>query len=257
MKQSQATRVRKLNLGCGSRYNSDSSWENADFSGRPPRVSRVNLRHRLPYKPDTFAFVYMSHVIDHFPLTRVRSLLGEIYGCLVPGGILRISVPNLEISATNYLRSLEENRADPVRHHWHTIELLDQLTRVERGGEKAKFLQSARSRLEVLSWLRPLLGHEMLRHLEVEPSSRRPIGLLKTVASAVLRRVVSFEASGERHYWMFDEVSLGYFLQQAGFRQVVRLDWNQSLNVEYLAENLDSHEGYEYKPGSLYVEAVK
>jgi hypothetical protein len=166
-------------------------------------------------------------------------------------------VPDLEANAANYLQSLKANRDDPIRHHWHTIELLDQLTRSEPGGEKARFLSYARSRPEVLLWLRPLLGHEMLLHLEATPKPNTVMGLLKRAASAILRLTRGFEASGERHFWMFDEVSLVYALKQAGFSRVERLAWNRSLCASYLETNLDAHEGREYKPGSLYVEAIK
>lgn len=200
--------------------------------------------------------MYSSHVLDHFSLERVQGLLGEIHQVLCPGGVLHVSVPDLARNAEKYLRSLRENRDNPLKHQWHTIKLLDQMTRTEFGDEKAKFLRFARSRPDVQAWLRPVLGSEMLQHLDrVEKPPTFKLRLKEFVKQLLYRR--RFEDSGERHYWTFDEISLGQMLREAAFARVERTTWHRSLVPEFLLGNLDAQDAVEYKPGSLYMEAVK
>lgn len=244
-----------LNLGCGSRYINTPEWTNVDYPGKPPRVQRVNLRHELPFPAKRFRFVYSSHVLDHFPLLRAERLLREVHFTLQDHGLFRISVPDLEVNARNYLASIERNRELPDKHRWYTIELLDQMTRTERGGEKARFLRSARAEPVVQAWLKPLLGAEMLALLESKEQ--------KTLRERIKARMRNFlwggsvEETGERHYWTFDEIGLGDMLLRAGFSQVRRVTWDFSQDVRFSAENLDAENGREYKPGSLYMEATK
>ncbi len=247
----------KLNLGCGFRYHNDPSWENINYPGNPPMVKQVNLHHGLPYRDNTFEFIYTSHVLDHFDLSKVKFLLREILRCLKQEGVIRISVPNLEFNCQRYLQSIEDNASDPHRHHWFTIELIDQMTRTQHGGEKAEFLRAARTQPDVQAWLRPLLGYEMLQHLD-RPESTPPRGM--NWIKEQIRRLLylrSFEKSGERHFWTFDWISLSDLLRRAGFANVTRQDFHRSLYQSFELENLDIQDGKEYKPGSLYVEGRK
>lgn len=248
----------KLNLGCGVRFSRDQSWINVNYPGCLPLVRSVDLRCPLPFERESFEFIYSSHVLDHFDLAQVRRLLREIYSVLCSDGVLRLSVPDLTRNAENYLRSVRENRGDPLKHHWHVIELIDQMTRTEFGGEKGRFLESARSNSTIQGWLRPLLGYEMVLWLDRKDAGPPSLGArVKKLLKGMLSASPQFKDSGERHFWTFDEISLGYFLQQAGFRHVKRVTWDSSTRPAYLVENLDSENGVEYKPGSLYMEATK
>ncbi|MFZ2448257.1 MAG: glycosyltransferase [Syntrophobacteraceae bacterium] len=252
-----ATTARKLNLGCGFRYRDDESWENVDYPGSPPKVKRADLRNGVPYPDNAFDFIYTSHVLDHFTLDRADFLVREMLRCLNSGGVCRISVPDLEFNCRRYLESVAENSDNPERHLWFTIELLDQMTRTESGGEKARFLRRARQNPVVREWLKPLLGHEMLSLLNVpDAKPLRGVRLLKRkIASLVLSR--SFEKSGEKHFWTFDRISLRDMFRRAGFVDIVRQDCRKSMYAPYESENLDMQDGREYKPGSLYVEGRK
>jgi hypothetical protein len=165
-------------------------------------------------------------------------------------------VPDLENNARLYLNSLQDNEDNPVKHLWYTIELIDQMTRTQPGGEKAKYLQMARLHPDLQEWLFPMLGHEMRMHLKRDNSKRT----FKVCVKAFVKRLLynrTFENMGERHYWTFDQISLGQFLREAGFARVDRASWNYSLYGKYMTENLDIQDGAEYKPGSLYMEAIK
>jgi len=248
----------KLNLGCGSRFHTDASWENVDYYRRRPYVRGLDLKRGLPFPDDTFEFIYSSHVLDHFVFPKqVTFILREALRCLKHGGVLRVSVPDLEFNCRRYLASVAENASNPDRHEWYTIELLDQMTRTTFGGQKAGFLRAARDRPDIQNWLRPLLGHEMLQHLD--RSAPAAPDLLRRGRNYARRLLFSrsFENSGERHFWTYDWIGLSGVFRIAGFEEVSRPDCRHSMYITYGSESLDVEDGCEYKPGSLYVEGRK
>jgi len=247
----------KLNMGCGSRYHDGALWENINYPGNPPKVKHVNLHKGLPYTANTFSFIYTSHVLDHFIPAKTEFIVNEVMRCLKPGGVVRISLPDLEFNCRRYLNSIEENSTNPCKHRWFVIELLDQMTRTQAGGEKAIFLREARKRADIQGWLRPLLGYEMLQHLD-RPDPVPPRNMQRV--SNWLRGLCysrQFEKSGERHLWTYDWISLSDLLCRTGFVEITRQSCMESLYKPHLAENLDVENGKEYKPGSLYVEGRK
>jgi len=168
-----------------------------------------------------------------------------------------VSLPDLEFNCRRYLNSLNDNIHNPERHFWFVIELLDQMTRTSPGGEKAKYLKMARTRVDIQNWLRPLLGFEMLQHLD-RPAPVKTMGIQRL--SAFFRRMFltdRFENSGERHYWAYDWITLSDLFQRAGFVEITRQGYAKSLYEPYLEENLDVEQGLEYKPGSFYIEGRK
>jgi hypothetical protein len=170
--------------------------------------------------------------------------------------VLRISVPDLEYNARIYLASAKENRGDPVRHRWHTIQLLDQMTRTAPGGQKLEFLKMAQGRPEVQQWVRPLLNYELLQLLD----RRDPPPTLAQRLKKLIKELLggqSYDKLGDRHFWTFDAISLPEMLRSRGFSRVEIAAWNRSLSAAFLSDNLDAQDGAEYKPGSLYVEGIK
>ncbi len=56
---------------------------------------------------------------------------------------------------------------------------------------------------------------------------------------------------------MYDEVSLPNILREIGFREIKIMKFNESNISDWATFNLDGENGCEYKPGSLYAEALK
>jgi SAM-dependent methyltransferase len=143
-----------LNLGCGARthrafVNIDHSyvmlmkglWFLKPFIKTPIPDSYLhhNLRKGIPFTDGSADVVYSSHVLEHLEPRESLLFMREIYRVLKVNGIIRIVVPDLEISAAAYLEALHRVRSDSGnnhenvdRHEWSTIYLLDQL--VERPG---------------------------------------------------------------------------------------------------------------------------
>jgi predicted SAM-dependent methyltransferase len=121
----------KLNLGCGSVR--PQGWVNTDSSlnahlQRIPVVGKVlrrafntveydssnvvymNLNNRWPYKSDSVHVVYASHLFEHLSLAATDVFLKESYRCLVPGGVIRLVVPDLYKICKKYIDGYESGR---------------------------------------------------------------------------------------------------------------------------------------------------
>lgn len=127
----------RLNLGCGPNapdgwVNVDGSW-NAWFSHHPHLLHAVrflrivpaergavwtarpvvhDIRRPLPFRSNTFVAIYASHVLEHLHFDDAQRLLHECLRVLVPGGVLRIVVPDLESIALQYLK--KKSAGDPT-----------------------------------------------------------------------------------------------------------------------------------------------
>lgn len=120
----------KLNVGCGP--TAVDGWVNIDRSlniylSRLPRIKhllyksgiisqgayesewrgrylRRNVERGLPFKDDTAACIYSSHLLEHLSRTKAASFLEECLRVLRPKGIVRIAVPDLRTVAMWYIR---------------------------------------------------------------------------------------------------------------------------------------------------------
>jgi len=120
---------RRLHLGCG--LNTPEGWIHVDGSwnawvAKYPTLRRVfkairllpadlediawnpdiiihDLRKPLPFPNDYFTAIYASHLLEHLYLEEAKALLKECVRVLIPGGILRIVVPDLCSILSEYM----------------------------------------------------------------------------------------------------------------------------------------------------------
>jgi predicted SAM-dependent methyltransferase len=113
--------VLKLNVGCGldavpGWENLDNSWSLVVSSHGLLRVGfdileRVTRRRLYtPYPSESVAVIYSSHMLEHLPRRDVERFLREAYRVLVPGGVLRLALPDLERKARAYVAFVEQVR---------------------------------------------------------------------------------------------------------------------------------------------------
>ena len=101
------------NLGCGPRVLTD--FVNADFyqfnlirkilkkSILKKKIDwEIDLRFKLKCDNNFFSGVLVEHVIEHLKILDALRLLKEINRILKPGGLLRISVPDLKLYIDYY-----------------------------------------------------------------------------------------------------------------------------------------------------------
>jgi hypothetical protein len=91
-------------------------------------VRRLNVTRRFPFPSDSVSCFYTSHMLEHLFYDECVHCLREIFRSLVPGGLLRLSVPDLDKYIADYkpneaeafCRGIYESaqRTDKNRHHW-------------------------------------------------------------------------------------------------------------------------------------------
>ena len=95
-----STDAPKLHLGCGGRR--EPGWLNADkFDGGADIY--VNAYGRLPFADDTFTIVFCEHMIEHMRIDKVPRFLHEVHRVLRPGGLFRVSCPDLALFSARYV----------------------------------------------------------------------------------------------------------------------------------------------------------
>lgn len=92
------------------------------------QVTKLDVTIRFPYDNDTFDAAFSSHVLEHLYPDQARHCVEEVYRILRPGGVLRVSVPDLDRVIAEYdpddsdawVEAFLESRQprDKNRHNW-------------------------------------------------------------------------------------------------------------------------------------------
>lgn len=126
--------MKKLNIGCGLSVHDD--WINIDNSlnaklSKYPRFKYLlykfgifpkeyydikwpdnilvhNVKKGLPYKDNEVDFIFSSHFIEHLTKEEAKMFLKECLRTLKPGGLIRLSTPDLWILINNYLSDFKK-----------------------------------------------------------------------------------------------------------------------------------------------------
>ena len=245
-----------LNLGCGMHYH--PAWVNLDIQPAEKAVIQHNLAEEpLPFEDKSCAAVYHSHVLEHIPPASVPAFIAECFRVLAPGGVLRIAVPDLEQIARLYLRHLDAaatgDAQAAARHHWMTIEMVDQLTRETSGGQMLQYWKQNPMPAEDFVFER--LGWEARRFVDQWRSDPASVNVSTATTAEEIGR---FRLGGEVHKWMWDRVSLAALLGAAGFTDVRVCSATESTISGFAGYELDADaQGAVRKPDSLFVEAVR
>jgi len=261
-----------LNLGCGERTH--HSWVNIDYSLKAklqklwflrPFIRSVplsnylhhDLRRGIPYDNDTVDVVYSSHVLEHMEKGQAPLFLREIHRVLKPNGIVRIVVPDLELSAREYLDALNALRQSSVadrglidRYEWATIMLLDQMVRTRPGGEMVEWLRRHRQSELVMSMT------DVLKGIANSDEGHQGYRAIRQIAQ--MFGMINPARTGELHRWMYDDISLGLLMENAGFSDVKRMSHIESRVPHWETYCLDNNsDSSAYMPKSIWMEAIK
>jgi len=275
--------MRKLNLGCGLRFHPE--WTNMDLTSQSPYVQAHNIRMGIPFPDGYFDVVYHSHLFEHIPKHKALSFLQECRRILIPGGSIRMAVPDLEAITKLYLialeKALQEDKSWRHNYEWLMLELYDQTVRERSGGAMLDYLKQ--TSIPNLEFVYERSGGEARRiiqrlgnsSVEVRNKGSYVTKLIdyagrchEAIRAKLIRFILGkddsialeigrFRMAGEVHQWMYDRYSLGQLLQQAGFQSPKAVGPAES-NIPCWSEyHLDTEpDGSVYKPGSLYMEAV-
>lgn len=85
---------RKLQLGSGS--NHIPGWFNTDIiSNSKQCIYHLDFKNSLPFKDNTFAYIFSEHSIEHISFNDASFLLSECFRVLKHNGKIRIATPDL------------------------------------------------------------------------------------------------------------------------------------------------------------------
>ena len=267
--------MKKLNIACGRRYHKD--WTNIDFSADSNLVKKVNLLGGLPFEADTFDVIYSSHFLEHLSPSQAKFVLMEANRILKQNGILRIVVPDLENLCREYLHVLENVGNDEKlnkKYRWITTELLDQLVRVNRGGEMRQIFEEVRKTndKDLATYILHRTGGDLLAQKKAKTNRIITLDKIKNkllyyylefvrlLIPKNLRDLIFVRTSvGERHQWMYDRYSLKNILEELGFKNILIKSYNTSAINGFNDFYLDiQKDGTPYKGvSSIYIEATK
>ncbi len=110
--QSKSTSIRRLNWGCGSHL--APGWINSDVKDGPGIDLVADIRNGLPLADECMDYTVSIHALPEFSYPELSMVLGELWRVLVPGGTLRLALPDLAKGIDAYLRSdLDYFQVDP------------------------------------------------------------------------------------------------------------------------------------------------
>lgn len=96
-----------LNLGSGGAH--IIGWQNIDIVKTEGVTDIVcDLTHCIPFANDSCQLIYSEHLLEHFDVKQGVDFLHECWRVLIPGGTIRISVPDVW-QVVNELNELDVN----------------------------------------------------------------------------------------------------------------------------------------------------
>lgn len=99
----------RLHLGAGPVVL--PGWLNSDISPLHPNIVPIDAAEPLPLPDKSVDAVFCEHLIEHLPYAAGQSMVAEVFRILRPGGVLRVSTPDLQ-----RLCELIVNDRDDVRN---------------------------------------------------------------------------------------------------------------------------------------------
>ncbi len=249
-----------------------------------------DVRKPLPFPDATFDAIYAFHIIEHLTPREAKHFVRELHRTLRPGGVCRLSTPDLEDICRAYLNCLEAFLVDPsdknvMNYHWSKLELYDQIVRDKSGGGMSEAVlagyydpEYARRRFgDVFSEFGPeqpsaasegqSKGRQLIQRLMGMTPHRLYSGITRRVRNRFVRwrrrktlRLLRTDprATLESNKWLYDQLSLRLLLEDAGFGRPVRKTYETSDIVNWERYDLDrSNLGDHAIEPSLYVEARK
>lgn len=103
--------VRRLQIGAQS--NSVDGWLNVDIEPKSRAVAFMDATRPFPLADHTFDFIFTEHMVEHITFPEACFMLKECYRVLKPGGVIRVSTPNL-----GFLIDLYQNPEDPLHRSY-------------------------------------------------------------------------------------------------------------------------------------------
>lgn len=114
-----------LNVGCGPEP-FRPPWTNLDheawrFQREGCVVVQHDIRKPLPYRDDSVEVINASHVIEHLVVDEAKGFLKEAKRVLVPGGRIRIGVPDAMGIIHRYVHGKMDELAEHIQEEYRAV----------------------------------------------------------------------------------------------------------------------------------------
>lgn len=93
--------MKRLNWGCGEHF--AAGWINSDIKAHPGVDLVADIRQGLPLERDSIEYAVGIHVLPELSYPELVPALEELHRVLVPGGTLRLALPDLRRGIDAYL----------------------------------------------------------------------------------------------------------------------------------------------------------
>ena len=124
--QTRRLKIERLHVGCGTVLL--KGWLNIAFERREEygKIKTVdgtlylnyNLLKRWPFDENSVECIAASHFIEHLDLNAGMEFTKKCFRFLKPNGVLRLSCPNLELYAKNYVERNRHFFENPLIREW-------------------------------------------------------------------------------------------------------------------------------------------
>jgi predicted SAM-dependent methyltransferase len=92
----------KLHIGSGDNYK--DGWINIDLHPVTKKDLLHNLANGIPFPDNSVDFIYHEHFIEHLSYKDGFAFMNEAFRVLKPGGVMRISCPDLDFLVETYIK---------------------------------------------------------------------------------------------------------------------------------------------------------
>ena len=235
--------------------------------GRNPVKARIG--RKLAFPSAGFDVIYLSHVLEHHQDHQLVPALRDMHRLLKPGGVLRISTPDVERDARLYLAALERALQNPSEENQAAYLLavtrsIDQCVRSEGGGEMKRVVEDRLWRDEDLdAAYGKALDYLVGRGESARGLPKRPRRDVRDLPFALWRGALALVSkghpatTGEYDVSKLDEFVLNGALETAGFADIRRCEGHESRIRGWERWDFDrAADGTLLEPG-LYLEALR
>ncbi len=94
--------IRRLNWGCGAE--GEPGWINSDQKEGPGVDISCDIREGLPLETESIDYAVSIHALPEIPYPELVPALAELHRVLMPGGVLRLVLPDLDRAIDAYRR---------------------------------------------------------------------------------------------------------------------------------------------------------
>ena len=111
-------RIRKLNIGAGG--GGIPGWLNSDIEPKLRSIMYLDATQTFPLPDCSFDYIFSEHMIEHVTYQNGKRMILECYRVLKPGGLLRISTPDLSFLVDLYKDNKSEIQTQFIKDSMDT-----------------------------------------------------------------------------------------------------------------------------------------